>query len=397
MPLFLITFLSLYGSLHVYAYIRLRSIFPASTTALTFLACLMSLMAVSPLLVRMAEGAEFARTASILAWPAYIWMGCIFILCIFLATLDVIRTLAWLMHRYSGTAVPGFLSAASTGEIALLLAMITSGYALYEARKVRTEQVTIPTSKLAPESGRLRIVQISDVHIGILYRESRLGELLKVVRNANPDILVSTGDLVDGRLSREDVASRLDRMAAMIAAVPTRAGKFAVAGNHEFYAGIGPSLAFTRAAGFTVLRNQSSQLPEGITISGIDDPAGQRHDAAPTSVSEALLVHSLQKNRFHVLLKHRPVVAASSDGLTDLQLSGHVHKGQLFPFNLLVRLKFPIPCGTSSTAAGSLIHVSRGSGTWGPPMRFLAPPEVTIIDLISAPGQPRSSAEEITK
>jgi predicted MPP superfamily phosphohydrolase len=208
---------------------------------------------------------------------------------------------------------------------------------------------------------------------------------LEVVRNANPDILVSTGDLVDGRLSREEVLSRLNSIAAIIAALPTKAGKFAVAGNHEFYAGIGPSLDFTRAAGFTVLRNQSAQLPEGITITGIDDLALDRKSGNSVSTAESELLKPFPTDKFHLLLKHRPVVPASSDGRFDLQLSGHVHKGQLFPFNLLVRLKFPIPCGTTSTAANSKIHVSRGSGTWGPPMRFLAPPEVTIIDILPAP------------
>jgi predicted MPP superfamily phosphohydrolase len=207
---------------------------------------------------------------------------------------------------------------------------------------------------------------------------------LKSVRNSNPDILVSTGDLVDGRLSREDVLSRLNRMAAMIAALPTKAGKFAVAGNHEFYAGIGPSVDFTRAAGFTVLRNQSVQLPEGITISGIDDLTVDRKRGNSASAAESELLKSFPTERFHVLLKHRPIVPASSDGRFDLQLSGHVHKGQIFPFNLLVLMQYPIPCGTTSTAANSKIHVSRGTGTWGPPMRLLAPPEVTIIDIISA-------------
>jgi predicted MPP superfamily phosphohydrolase len=84
-----------------------------------------------------------------------------------------------------------------------------------------------------------------------------------------------------------------------------------------------------------------------------------------------------------VLLKHRPLVAATGSEHFDLQLSGHVHKGQIFPFNLLVRLNFPIPCGTTTLADNSKIHVSRGSGTWGPPMRLFAPPEVTVIDIVN--------------
>jgi predicted MPP superfamily phosphohydrolase len=382
MSLFLITFLSLYSGMHAYAFIRLRGAFSPGPLPMALLAGLMGLLTIAPLLVRWSEGAGLERTAPLIAWPAYIWMGSIFILCSFLAALDILRAVAWLTHRFSGTTIPGFLTAAITCEIALLLALLASGYAIYEARRIRTDHVTVTTAKLPAHVKKIRVVQISDVHIGLLFRESRLESVLRSVRAAQPDILVSTGDLVDGRLSREDVVSRLSRMAAMIAAVPTKAGKFAVAGNHEFYAGIGPSLDFTRAAGFTVLRNQSIQLPEGITISGIDDLRGDGKGGTSASAAELELLKNIPADRFHLLLKHRPVVPVSSDGKFDLQLSGHVHKGQIFPFNLLVRMQFPIPCGTTLTSSNSQIHVSRGTGTWGPPMRLLAPPEITIIDIM---------------
>jgi predicted MPP superfamily phosphohydrolase len=208
--------------------------------------------------------------------------------------------------------------------------------------------------------------------------------VLQAVKAAHPDILISTGDLVDGRLSREDTVSQLNRMAAMINAVSTKIGKYAVTGNHEYYAGFDQSLEFTRKAGFTVLLNQSVTLQDGITISGIDDIARQRSGLPVLTPTETELVQSVPPQSFQVLLKHRPIISPSSDGRFDLQLSGHVHKGQIFPFNMLVRLQFPIPCGTTVTKKNSKIHVSRGSGTWGPPMRLLAPPEVTVIDIIPA-------------
>jgi hypothetical protein len=172
-------------------------------------------------------------------------------------------------------------------------------------------------------------------------------------------------------------------MAAMIAAVPAKAGKFAVTGNHEYYAGLDQALEFTRKAGFTMLRNQSVTLPAGITISGVDDPAGRGRGLPAVAPSELQILSFLSPQQFQLLLKHRPLIAESGTSHFDLQLSGHVHKGQIFPFNLLVRMKFPIPCGTTTTRNGSTIHVSRGSGTWGPPMRLFAPPEVTVIDIIS--------------
>jgi predicted MPP superfamily phosphohydrolase len=383
MSLFLISFLSLYGGMHVYAFVRLRGTFSTGLPITVSLATWMVLMTVAPLLVRMAEGAGFERAARFMAWPGYIWMGSIFIFCAALIAADTVRIIAWLSHLIFKTDIPGYLCAAITCEIALFLALLSSGYAIYEAHRIRTEQVTVTTDKLPPAVRGIRVVQISDVHVGLLFRETRLESVLHAVRAAHPDILVSTGDLVDGRLSREDVISQLDRMAAMIAAVPAKNGKFAVTGNHEYYAGLEQSLEFTRKAGFTVLRNQSVALPVGITISGIDDIAGRRRSLPELTQPESELLRTLSPQQFQLLLKHRPLVAETGKGHFDLQLSGHVHKGQIFPFNLLVRMMFPIPCGTTTANNGSTIHVSRGSGTWGPPMRLFARPEVTVIDIIS--------------
>jgi predicted MPP superfamily phosphohydrolase len=384
MSLFLIAFLMLYGGMHTYAFIRVRSVFSPEQPAAVFLLGWMTLMTVAPLLVRFLEVRGFEQAARWVAWPGYIWMGSIFIFSASLLAMDTLRTAAWLSKRLYGTAVPIALTAAITCEMALFIALLAGSYSLYEAGKIRTEHLTVTTNKLLPSSHGIRLVQISDVHLGLLSSESRLESVLQAIKNAHPDILVSTGDLIDGRLSKEDVASRLNHMATMISAVPTTIGKFAVTGNHEYYAGLDQALKLTSKAGFTVLRNQSIALPNGITISGIDDPAGQRMGEPVATPLESELMQSVPTQRFQILLKHRPIISETSDGHFDLQLSGHVHKGQIFPFNLLVRLKFPIPCGTTMTQQHSMIHVSRGSGTWGPPMRLLAPPEVTVVDIIPA-------------
>jgi len=382
--LFLISFLSLYGGMHAYAFVRLRSAISSTPQTTLLLAAWMILMVGAPVLVRLAEGAGLERVALYLAWPGYIWMGVIFLFASALAALDMVRAIAWLLSRFAGSAIPGFLTAGITCELALILAILASAYGLYDARQIRTDHVTITSTKLPPAVTRIRVVQISDVHIGLLFRESRLNGILAAIRAAAPDILVSTGDLVDGRLSREDVISHQNRLAYQLAALATPGGKFAVTGNHEFYAGLEQALAFTRTAGFTLLRNQTVTLPSGIAISGVDDPAGRPRGGPEPAPTEQQLLRAIPENHFRILLKHRPVVPAGSDGHFDLQLSGHVHQGQIFPFNLLVRLEYPIPCGTTATQGHSLIHVSRGSGTWGPPLRFLAPPEVTVIDIVQA-------------
>lgn len=383
MSLFLITFLSLYGGMHAYAFFRVRAVLPQSPSCRVLLVAWMVLMTVAPLLVRFFERAGMDRVALSIAWPGYIWMGFVFLFVSALLPMETVCIINWLVNRSYSFASAGFLSAAGTTGLALLLAVAASVHAGFETNRIRSEHVTIRSGKLPTGASRIRIVQVSDIHIGLLLREKRLEQILEAVRQTDPDILVSTGDLVDGRLAQEDALSHQNKLAAMLRSVPAPLGKFAVTGNHEAYAGLQQALDFTTAAGFTILRDQSVRLPSGITIFGVDDPAV----AAITTgrhITEKVLLESASKQSFNLLLKHRPAIAPETDGRFDLQLSGHVHKGQLFPFNLIVRLRYPIPCGTTTTKSGSQIHVSRGTGTWGPPMRLFAKPEITVIDIVPA-------------
>jgi len=195
------------------------------------------------------------------------------------------------------------------------------------------------------------------------------------VRRAQPDILVSTGDLLYGQIND------ISRMADKIGSIRTPYGKYAVTGNHEFYAGIGRSLAFTEEAGFTVLRGDKLEIPGLIIMAGVDDVTANRF-GRHGRISEKQLLSDLPGDRFVVLLKHRPLVEKGSEGLFDLQLSGHTHGGQIFPFSLIIKLLYPIDRGLLSLRDGAFLYVNSGSGTWGPPMRFLVPPEVSIIDLV---------------
>jgi predicted MPP superfamily phosphohydrolase len=118
----------------------------------------------------------------------------------------------------------------------------------------------------------------------------------------------------------------------------------------------------------------------GLNIAGVDD-RGRRADGE-AAANEAALLSSLPGEEFTILLKHRPLVEEGSCGLFDLQLSGHAHNGQIFPFGLVTGLVFPLQGRTTRLPGGCTVHVSRGSGTWGPPMRLLSPPEVTVVRIV---------------
>lgn len=380
MYLFLITFLSLYGGMHCYAYRKMRHAFRLQRLTKLSLILWMIFMTAIPILVRVAEHLTMEKSALAFAWPGYLWMGFIFIFVSAQFGADLLYIFFRLLTRLFSIQMPEYISARTICRTVLTVALCASIYAFFEAGRIRTEHVVIPSSKLPASVSKLRIVQISDVHVGLLLQSSRLRRIADAIREADPDIVVSTGDLIDGKLNRDDAISAGNQEAALLAAIQAPSGKFAIVGNHEVYAGLPQALAFTQAAGFTMLRNQAVQLVSGVIITGIDDQAVIGKKYADPAVEQAV-VAAVSPDLFHLLLKHRPDILPESDGRFDLQLSGHVHGGQIFPFNYLVRLKHPIPCGTTATGKGSRIHVSRGTGTWGPPMRLLAPPEITIIDI----------------
>jgi predicted MPP superfamily phosphohydrolase len=391
MMLFLISFLSIYVAIHGYVYIRLNHSFKFSRRSTVLFSGWMSFTTSAPMLVRLCEENSYDLLAKTIAWPGYTWMGFIFILTSILLLLDIIRLPAQLLPRSGPHPIHKILRPDVTAELALLLAVAISTYGFFEARNIHTISVTVATDKLPASSIGIRIVQLSDIHLGLIIREERLKEMIRAVNEAKPDILVSTGDLVDGRLSLQEGIKGYEKMTAMLASVQAPQGKFAVLGNHEFYAGIDQSIDVTHTAGFTLLRNSFIALPNGLIISGVDDPAVKQIKADLVKPSEPVLLKSLPANQFRLHLKHRPIVTTECDGMFDLQLSGHTHHGQIFPFYLLTKIRFSIPNGTTSLKSGSQVHVSNGTGTWGPPIRFLAPPEVTVIDIVPiAKDQPHS-------
>jgi hypothetical protein len=169
-------------------------------------------------------------------------------------------------------------------------------------------------------------------------------------------------------------------------------GMYAVTGNHEYYAGIDQAIAFKEHAGMQLLRNEALRVG-GIILAGMDDPTAQRFGGTLTPEIDVLA--PLPENRFVLLLKHQPIVDPDSIGLFDLQLSGHTHRGQIWPFYWLTRMVYEYRPGlralapsksgeayASGAARESRVFIGNGSGTWGPPIRFFAPPQVGIIDIV---------------
>ncbi|MGB5423694.1 MAG: metallophosphoesterase [Desulfobacterales bacterium] len=386
--IFFIAFFGLYGLLHLYGFAKLKRALEPGPWTLSGLTLFMIMMVLAPLLVRLLERNAWPTLARILAHIGYVWMGLLFLFVSCALVLDFYRVLMLIIQGAARVDMSRLMPSPHLNFFApLILALSVAIFGFFQALNIRTERIAIQTAKIPRDIGRVRIVQISDVHLGLIVRQNRLAKILECVNAAHPDLLVSTGDLVDGQLN--ELAGLADR----IRQVRTPLGKYAVTGNHEFYAGIGTALNFTQKAGFTVLRGKALRVSGVLNLVGVDDPAGNRFGTG-RKVSEKSLLTDLPRSAFTVLLKHRPLPDDESVGLFDLQLSGHTHKGQIFPFTVLIDLMYPKSAGLLELGAGARLYVSRGSGTWGPPIRFLSTPEVTVIDLISAEIQGASSVSD---
>lgn len=355
----------IYGTMHIYALSKVWLVFPHSLALGLALALGGLAMTLSPLIIWLTEKQGWYGATVATSWVAFIWMGFLFLFCYIALMFDLGQGLATLL----GFKWP--LNETMAFRAAGLLSLAMMGYGLVEARQIQIEKVKIITPKLA--SGQVTIAQISDLHLGMMLGSELIERVTAKLREIQPDIIVATGDIIDGQ--GDDV----DAMAKRFRSILPIKGAYAVIGNHEFYAGLENSLRFLHSAGFTVLRGESATAA-GIVFVGIDDStAGGLGHEARVDTKKALA--SAKKDDFIVLLKHQPVV--DSETPFDLQLSGHIHGGQIFPFGYLTRLAYRVQTGLTQLAGGRWLYVSRGTGTWGPPMRILAAPEITLITVES--------------
>ena len=315
-------------------------------------------------------------------WAAFVWMGLAFFLVVLLAATDLARLVAVLARNaLDSPALDAERRVFLRRAIAFAVALATLGLGasgLVEGlRRVKVKRIRIALRRIRPAVVGYKIVQLSDIHVGPTIGRAFIERMVAQTNALHPDLIVITGDLVDGSVAvlRDAVAPLADLKA--------KDGVFFVTGNHEYYSGVDEWLAHLPSLGIRVLRNERVTIGEGLDafdLAGVDDWSGRGfgHGHGP-DLARALA--GRDRGRVLILLAHQPkqiFEAAAAD--VDLQLSGHTHGGQMFPFGLLVRLQQPYVAGFHMHE-GTGIYVSRGTGYWGPPMRVGSPAEITQIEL----------------
>jgi hypothetical protein len=257
-------------------------------------------------------------------------------------------------------------TAAIAGVAAAALTVI---YGLvHAARGPLVRRVRVPLAKLPEAGDGYTIVQLTDVHIGRVLGERFAADVVAKVNALEPDLIVITGDLIDGRLDE------LRRHVEPLRGLRAKHGVYAVTGNHEYYWNAGAWLDHLRSLGLQILRNEHVRIADSFHLAGVDDSSAT--EDVPRAVAGR--DHALPL----VLLAHHPrtVVRAVNAGV-DLQLSGHTHGGQLLPLGWLARLFEPRVAGLSRFGA-TWLYVSEGTGFWGPPMRVGTSSEISHFTLV---------------
>ncbi|MEU4427536.1 metallophosphoesterase [Actinoplanes sp. NPDC024001] len=361
-----------------------------------------------------------AETVPWIAWPGFIWLAFVLYLTLVLLILEVPTLVIkrWLRRRShqatqteakpvaptatapptgtpdspsddtpattqptAGTAttrpdVPNpdrrLLLARGTAIFAGLTAGGIVGYGMRTAMSApRVDRVQIPVAKLPRTLDGLRLAVVSDIHLGPIARTAHSQRIVEVINSVDADIVAVVGDLVD------DTVEELGAAAAPLRGIRSRQGTYFVTGDHEYYSGYESWIDEVRDLGMRPLRNERVALG-ALDLAGVNDTTGGMYGDAPDFPKTFA---DRDPARPVVLMAHQPVqaVEAARYGV-DLQVSGHTHGGQMFPFDAVVRLQQPLLSGYG-TVDGVPVYVTNGAGFWGPPVRVGAPPQVTLIEL----------------
>ena len=329
-----------------------------------------------------------------LSWVGLLLMG----LFSSLLVLTALRDAALLVLFLADLVLPGrlplvLLARRSAAAVPVLALLVTTLGFLNAQRTPAVVRVDVPIKGLPEALHGFTLAQISDIHVGPTIKQAYLQRIVRQVNALRADVVAITGDLVDGSVAA------LAAHVAPLAGLQSRHGTFFVTGNHEYYSGAHAWITELRRLGLTVLMNEhvvlhhgnalhgdaqdDSQIMAPLVLAGVTDFGAHHFDEAHRSDPYAAIDGAPPAALVRVLLAHQPrSAAAAANAGFDLQLSGHTHGGQFYPWNLFVRFQQPFTAGLGKLQ-DLWVYTSRGTGYWGPPKRFGAPSEITAVRLVA--------------
>ncbi|AUL37433.1 metallophosphoesterase [Bordetella holmesii] len=388
---FFIRFLTLGALAHVYVGIRIIPDLPMGMAgkSIAILVLIASCILIPVGMLSRSSGRP--PWADRMAWIGLLAMGFFSSLFVLTVLRDVVLVMAGLLRLASGVPDMARLRPASAAAVPLL-ALVGSVWGFFNARRLaRVKHIDVPIDGLPAELEGLCIAQISDIHVGPTIKAPYVQAIVDAVNALHPDLIAITGDVVDGSVAQLAAHTR------PLADLRAPGGVYLVTGNHEYYSGAASWVNEFRRLGLTVLLNEHAVIRvrnQPVVVAGVTDFGAGAFDPGQRSDPAKALQGAPAGAPVKILLAHQPRSAAAAAPLGyTLQLSGHTHGGQFFPWGFFVRLQQPFTAGLHRQG-GLWVYTSRGTGYWGPPMRLAAPSEISLIRLVGSRGQSNPEAAQ---
>jgi predicted MPP superfamily phosphohydrolase len=376
--LFITVILLVYGLINTYIYIRGLQCIPAGSAGRIWFIAIFWVLVSTFVLARILERSHPGMISYIFTWTGSFWLAFMLFFFVFILLIDITRVFNSFLHFFPACLIrdPG-----KTKLILfyIVLGIVTAhvfiGYMNARTPRVRKLEIAIPKKSAAVDS--LRVVMVSDIHLGTIISRERANKMVARINRLDPDVILLAGDIVDEDLApviKENIGESLGNLKA-------RLGVYGITGNHEYIGGVEPAVKYLAAHGIFMLRDTVVLIDHAFNLTGRDDRDKPRFTGKPRMPLSTLL-READPSYPVILMDHQPfnLTKVAETGIA-LQLSGHTHHGQIWPLNYITRAIYEISWGYKKIG-DTQFYVSCGYGTWGPPVRLGNRPEIVEIRLV---------------
>jgi predicted MPP superfamily phosphohydrolase len=318
-----------------------------------------------------------AGVSTVLAWVGSYWLGIMFYAFLIIGIIDLVRVLAgWTGIFPNFRAFLGGYGETVAVGVGLII-LVLQVYGTWNALNPQVSRYEVTVPKSGENLSQLKIVLVSDIHLGKIVGLKRLTRMVDMINEEKPDLVVFAGDIIDGNV---DVFTE-QNLDNVLKNIKAEYGVYGVLGNHEYISReVDKAIFYLNKGGVRVLRDEVVRVEDSFYLVGRDERSN--HSFSDTGRRKLTdLLTGVDKSDPVILLDHQPLdLAEAAESGVDLQLSGHTHQGQFFPINLITERLFETDRGYLSKGSLQVI-VSNGFGTWGPPIRIGNKPEIVAISL----------------
>jgi uncharacterized protein len=375
MPLFILFFVGLYLLGSFYVFIRGLQAFPSNTLFTICYSLIFTLLASGYFISRAVEHTDLYLLHKVSYWLGAVWLATLLYFFLAVLLIDAIRLLNLGFHFLPGKESMAYLQLKNItlwATLSVVFLLLTYGF--WNASHPQTKQVNLVIKKQAGGIKNLNIVMVSDIHLGSLFGKDKITDLTHRINILHPDIVLLVGDILDEAqkpIFRNHIGEPLKDIKAPM-------GVYAVTGNHEYIGGVDKAVEYLRSLNITLLRDTTILVNNSFYLAGREDKDLGRFQNKTRKPLKNIVQH-VDHQLPLILLDHQPAkLEQAVENGVDLQLSGHTHNGQFWPFNLITQRVYEVSWGYKRKG-NTHVYVSSGYGTWGPPIRIASTPEIVSI------------------